>query len=414
MLKIKFSWYNLSKLFAIAVVSWVCCPWLGQNTGLICGFALAAGWCFCSFFCRERGFIVRTDTIYMIIFGLDLVLSLILTGRVFQTYEPYYFLSMICLFFLPFYMFCFYFDHEDKVFLKRLTLVGLLLTVVGSITSTYYAVANPLIMKTISQNLDTEFLAYRKAGIGSFGFIYMLMFSMIAIVGALKANLGENRRPLVLCVVLFLVMGIICIAISTFTTAMLLSILGILLVLIDNPKNKIINITKYVILVLIFLIFSQLIGNFLANIRTDYLSVTERLNEIGNILRGNSLGNNTEARLEYMVRSFECFFKYPLLGYNFQINPAYKVGTHCEWIDIFGVYGMIGGIPLLATIIYKLKAVSQRLKFKSNFPYYKIIILVFTIYGFLDPFLRLYHIGFALFLLVPGIAILYQNTGRAR
>ena len=380
---------------------WVCWPWFGQNTGLLGGFFLAFGWCATAVFVNNR-FVAGIDGLLTAFYGIYMLLSFFLTGRTYGDYELYYHVSMVTLFFLPYYMARFYFKRNETKFLGKIAIVAMVCMFVGCLTSIYYTAIDENIMKTISQSLDTEFLEYRKAGIGSFGFIYMLMFCIISFAGLFKAKLLPRGKWTKLLLIIFCAVGVKCLIDSTFTTAILLLFLGLLFVFVtfmDKTLKKV-NWLVYVFLFLMSLVLSSLIGNFLSTIQVESADVTVRLNEIGRLLMGEEGGENVISRLEYFMKSVNCALEYPLLGYNFAMNPQIRVGGHSEWIDILGIYGLIGGIPLIATVIIKLKntlAITRKIKY----PFFGILIFVFVIYGFVDPFLRLYHLGFVMFLLIP-------------
>ena len=86
------------------------------------------------------------------------------------------------------------------------------------------------------------------------------------------------------------------------------------------------------------------------------------------------------------------------------------MGGHSEWADILANYGLLGGPPLILTVFLKLKKTRLSIRDKIKKSYYSYMIILFIVYGFIEPFLRIYHVGFAIFLFVPGILMLnYQN-----
>lgn len=398
--------HTLNCLSAYLLVIWVCLPWFGQNTGLILGFLLAATWTSTAFLIHPPKKL-SVDAAFMILFLVCVSCSLILRGRVYGEYAFYYATSMMALFFLPYYMMRFYVKGEQTKFLGKLAACAIFCMAIGAFMSSYYTYIDPNIMKTISQAKDTELVEYRKLGIGSFGFVYMLVFCVISLFGALRNKALGNKRSTLL-VIAFLIVGIKCIVDSTFTTALLLTVIGVLLVLISDKNNRKYNHIAYISLFILFVFISQLLGNFLANVTLKSSDVTIRLNEIGNLLLGEETGENVGSRWDYMQKSLNCFWEYPLFGYNMQAKPQITMGGHSEWVDLFAVYGLVGGLPLLATVIYKLNETKKAVQKKMNYPFFGVLLMIFTFYGFVDPFLRLYHIGFVMFLIIPGIACLPQ------
>jgi len=390
---------RINKICAVFIVAWICWPWLSQNTGLIGGALFAGVWCISAMAMNFRC-TVGIDGALMFFYVLYISTSFFLTGRVHVNYPLYYHVSMVSMFFVPFYMARFYIRTNEKKFMGQLALIAVVCMIVGSLTSSYYTHVDPNIMKTISQAKDTEFIEYRKVGIGSFGFIYMLVIAIIAVVGQFKTRFLVGHTWVKVLLIFMCVAGINCIIDSTFTTALLLSVFGIVLILITQ-ENKAINFITYIIAFVLLIFLSQLIGSWLSTITLESEDVTTRLREIGNLIMGNEGGENTESRMEYFMKSVTCFTNHPIFGYNFAHKPPSPPGNHSEWIDIFAVYGLLGGIPLLTTLILKLKETARAIMQSKDFPFYTVILIVFVVYGFLDPFLHLYNLGFVMFLFVP-------------
>ncbi len=397
---------KINKIFAVFIVIWVCWPWFGQNAGLLGASFFAGVWCITAWL-SKTGYSLKVGDLMLILYGSIMALSYIFFGKVYAEFELLYYIPMLLLFFLPYYMFRFYNSKENRKFLGQLAVVGIVFMIVGAVTSSYYTFLNPRIMKTISQATDKEYVEYRKVGIGSFGFVYMLMFVIVAIIGEFKKK-TEAGKLTKLLMVLFCIAAVKCIIDSTFTTALLLSLIGSLLVLISSKKSPQLNVFIYFVVLLSFVVLSQAIGNFLINISLESPDVTMRLREIGSLLLGDDGGDNTESRMRAFQISWTCFFEYPLLGFNFVQDPEYRVGGHSEWIDIFAVYGLLGGIPVIGTLVAKIADISKKSKLDNSCPHFGIIIFMFFIYGIIDPFLRIYNIGFALFLLVPAVGYISE------
>ena len=227
------------------------------------------------------------------------------------------------------------------------------------------------------------------------------MFAIIAALGMFKAKmLAKKSFPKILLVV-FCLVGTKCLFDSTFTTSLILLVVGVVLVMITQKDSKATNIAIYLTVLASAFFISRFVGSFLMNVSLESEDVTVRLHEIGGLLMGESGGTNTDSRFEYFIKSVKCFMEYPILGYNYAILPTVKTGGHSEWMDIFGVYGLVGGIPLIATILIKVKRIAKITKQVIKYPFYAIVVFVFLIFGFVDPFLRLYHIGFVMFLIIP-------------
>lgn len=391
---------KLNHFCAIGIVLWMCIPWFTQNTGLLIGAFLVAVWIITAWLYKTPSFIIGKDGLWMILWAFLMLLSYIFFGRVYANFTLRYFLPMLILFFIPYYMAKFYIKNKDFKFLAYIAIFAMLGMIVGSLTSIYYSNIIPGIMKSVTQSENEMANAYRTKGIGGFGFVYMVMFCVITIMSVFGKL--ENGWLRILSFV-FCVISIVCLIASTFTTALIFVVVGILLIKLSGIKNKSILYFMYILLPILFLLLANILGDLLLHISLENEGLTTRLNEIGEFLLSGELGHNLDSRVDRFKMSWECFTHYPLFGYNFQESPKYVVGTHSEWIDIFACYGIVGAVVVFSALFCKLNYINQQLKQEIKVDAYSVIILILFLYGFLDPILRIYHTGLAVFLIVPGL-----------
>lgn len=404
--------YQFNRLMAVLLTIWVCCPYVTQNTGLLFGTGVALLWGLTRLLCvaSKPTFMIRMDTLTLAAFLVSPAISFLVFRRVYTSFDPFTFLPMLFIFFIGFYMYRFYAEKKDYSFLGLLALVALAATLLGAVMTLYYLGIDPMIAKSISQSGNTNFLVYQKSGIGSFGFIYLMLFITIACLPLLFKSLPtvRKKKTMKLALAVGMVVFILCIIKAGFSAAILLFICGGVLWLISFIKNKWFRYGAAILMVIAIVFLKQPFGQWLAGLQIENDMIRERIHDIGYFLVTGESGVHTSARFEDFQRSLESFFRYPLFGYNFRLGgfPVISPGGHAEWIDLFAVYGLAGGIPLMATIIQKSRYIQATLQQQTNYNYYSIICIVCIIYGFLDPFLRIYHIGFAMFLVVPAIPYL--------
>ena len=74
-------------------------------------------------------------------------------------------------------------------------------------------------------------------------------------------------------------------------------------------------------------------------------------------------------------------------------------------------YGIFTSLPMFSAIILNFK---KHLSFYSDHPYYTfllIIQLMFIFFGFTNPIIYFYQIGFALFVIAPSLPFLLMHFG---
>ncbi len=406
---------KFNKIVAICLIVWVCLPWVTQNLRLITGVILSAFWVLSALFIDKVKVVLTKDTIFMGAWiGISL-LAVIVTGRAFAHYSFMDFAPWAILFFLGYYIAHFYMKHNMTRFLAILSIVAVVSIVIGQIFSIYYSTLYPGIMKSIEKESSNifnplvpghlDFEVARKLGIGGFGFVYMVMFVALALIVVLKKC--QNKIVKLISIVVFAVSAA-CLVLSTYTTALVILVAGIIVVMISAIKNDKKRHLVYVLSLVALVVLGQIIGNVLLSIQVENLSLYERLQEIGNFLTSGEIGANMDSRLSYLQKSWNAFMSYPLLGSNFVHDITITAGAHSEWVDILGAYGLIGAIPLFATLICKFRTINRYLKEKTGHNAYGAILIVLIVFGLFDPVIRTYHIGMALFLIVPGMFFIPQ------
>jgi len=80
------------------------------------------------------------------------------------------------------------------------------------------------------------------------------------------------------------------------------------------------------------------------------------------------------------------------------------VGNHCEFIDAFANFGLIGGIPFVTMYWVQIKEIIKRHISQPSFAWIINIVLL----GLFNP-LRYFHFNFVLFFFIPAVALLYER-----
>lgn len=409
---------KFNKIIALIFVIWVCIPWVTQNLRLISGVILAVLWAVSAMILNGDTVKITKDAIFIGVWIFLSLLAFAVTQKIFANYTFIEFAPWAILFFYPFYMMRFYMKRDMTDFLAKLAIVAIVGIFIGQVMTIIFSSTYPGIVKIIEKedaNLfsqydgNLDFDVVRKWGIGGFGFVYMLMLVMIASV----IIFFKCKNKLVkIATAVFFIVGVVCLIMSTYTTSLLLLFVGVIVALINMKKGRKSRIISYITVIIALIISSQIIGNILVNIELSSETLTARLREIGQLLLNGDVGLNIEARLKYLTNSWNAFTQSPLLGTNFVQGSAVTVGTHSEWLDILGSYGLIGGIPLFATLIYKFRSVGKYIKEKTGFRAYGAILFVLFLFGFLDPIIRTYHMGMALFLIIPGMMFIPSLLNR--
>ena len=130
--------------------------------------------------------------------------------------------------------------------------------------------------------------------------------------------------------------------------------------------------------------------------------------DLAQVFLENSTGSQTENRGHLYLTSLNTFIHNPLFGIygplGDQLNS--KIGGHSGWLDLMAMYGVFGSLPLFLGILLNFK---KQLLFYSGHPYFVFLLIVqflFICFGFLNPVIYVYQIGFAIFVVAPSLPFL--------
>ena len=208
-------------------------------------------------------------------------------------------------------------------------------------------------------------------------------------------------------------------AIALFTTALILTMIGILLfyffrVLRGNKLVLLIGgIAIFIFLFFVIIIFPTQTMDIFVNstqnlnyvIRNRLLYVAER---ILNVSAG--ISYNYGRREELASYSLQTFNDHPLFGVGYSGYGYGVIGCHQEWYDMLGVFGLIGSILVFAVLIKLFVNIYKDPGNRDEKDLYIILIIMFVLLGFLNPCLS-DPLLIALFVVVPNLKYLTRPAG---
>jgi hypothetical protein len=279
---------------------------------------------------------------------------------------------------------------------------------IGSI-QTYYGLKEfPLASRMLATTNDTMQQVYMSIGIGGFGFVYSLVFVVIISLYLIKSKyLKKVYKILFMLAVICFVLSIIE---ASYAIALILLSVGILLAISIKGKKSLI-IGLLIALVFILLIPKAFIGDFLLNVAQLFESndtLNTKFLDLGQTILGDSMASQTENRGHLYLTSLKTFIENPLFGIYGPLGDQLNgdIGGHSGWLDFMAMYGIFGALPLFLGVLLNFK---KQLLFYSGNPYYIFILIsqmLFICFGFINPVIYIYQIGFVLFVIVPSLPFL--------
>lgn len=301
--------------------------------------------------------------------------------------------------------FNYYLEAGNPKTLKRLAFFSLCCIVFGSITTIRGLVLHPMAARVLATGMEELIQDYVGLYIGSFGFIYGLVFVTVAIFGMIRTNLLTKNK--------FLFLSIIALTIYTiykagFMMAILLLAVSIILLFLKIKKIRSLIITGGATFVLL-LLFSSYLANFLTflgNIVENEI-LSQRFFEFAYGLRRGSVEGtvNFQGRLFLVTLSIDTFLANPLFGiggfygYDTALNG---IGGHSAVFDELAKYGVFGSGFLFIGMFSNVRFVFRSFADTKQRIVYFCTMFAFFFLAFINPFLSvpIFHMTF---FVVPAI-----------
>lgn len=238
-------------------------------------------------------------------------------------------------------IFCILFYLKDSILMSKLFMWSMGFLFVS------FIVEVPLLIQYGSMRaaMTEEIEQIKIFGLPSYTLMHAYTLFIPVMCYGIKVFKGRNRfLCLVGLVVLFFVVY------YTFvTTSLIIMIAIVLFTIIYNERNEAMSFIVSVILLIIFLIFSN--TDFLIGLIDMILPFFEgsavefKLNDFkDSLIQGQITGSSITGRMDYHDISRESFFINPIFGYP-------RVGGHSSLLDRLGGMGIVGTLPFVMIIV---------------------------------------------------------------
>jgi hypothetical protein len=244
-----------------------------------------------------------------------------------------------------------------------------------------------------------EFLGQEELLIGTPGYAITYAFSLLVPVFLHKTFSETKDSRIFYGVCTFMLMYIVIVA--QYATALLIAIIGIFIymMIVSKPKAR-----MYMIL------YSVAIGVFLwaTDGGSDILRVLARnvegtwalkLEDIALMLEGQNDTGSVSGRMEKYSKSTESFIKSPFLGMYW--NPYGSVGGHATAIDVLGLCGIMGFIPMVTSIYGNFARMKNHTSYQTTRPAVIAVMTEFVLLIFLKNIVTSMAVFFVFYALIP-------------
>jgi hypothetical protein len=399
----------INKIIMICICIWMTWPYVNYKLGIYPFLVFFASW------------LLTTD--YRWIFkGLSVDLLMFLCWLI--TFVPYIlagnfrygaipeknvlisFLLFFCGLFINYYYM--YYNKNVRA-LGKIAFFTLIFYFVASLQSFIGLRIYPLAARNLATGTDPLQQVYMSLGIGGFGYVYSAVFINITILYFIIKSTGINKSYIFFAVTVFFINMIMLIS-ASYATSLLLIFTGTLLVFLIRGKR---SLFFGVVCTVIFLILfpKEIIGYFLIDVSHLFGTngvISTKFLDLAQGFVSESVGSQTSTRGQLYLDSLNTFLKSPLFGIYgpFGNSLSSIVGGHSGWIDLLAYYGLFGSLPLFGAIFLNFR---KHIKFYTNHPYQRFLItaqILFVIYGFINPVIYIYQLGFVMFIIAPSLPFL--------
>ncbi len=287
------------------------------------------------------------------------------------------------------------------------------------------AIAFYIAVPSAARTLASDFYAFDNIAIGGG---YAIAFgSAILCVYLFERFINRNIiKKSLKCLFFVLVVILFYLLIKTESTLTLISCaVGVILSITrkmwrnDSSRSDLNKFVMTILLVsvsLLVLLNIQEIGEWIIEITRDGTDnvILRRFNSVGQRMAysgaDSTYENYIDERFGYVARSWETFWKNPMIGVGFKSGNIYSelrnngLGMHSALCDLLAQHGILGAIPVIMIFVKALK--------KECWVYYNTYIITMLFMVVVNPF-EYFHAYTAMFTLIPMIDILIDRSNAA-
>ncbi len=200
---------------------------------------------------------------------------------------------------------------------------------------------------------------------------------------------------------------------SLYTFAMLLTLLmAVLAVMLwlknHHPKILLWICAAVILIYIVCLIFRQPVSDFLFDLTEDMnWLVKARIRSVVDMLLGTEHENwyAPDRRDELADYSWKSFLANPVFGVGYKGYGYEVIGGHQEWVDMLGVWGVVGMILFVGMMAYSFWCVFSNAKTSMDKNCMVLSASAFVVLGFLNPCLAVPQL-MAVFVIAPNMSAL--------
>lgn len=250
------------------------------------------------------------------------------------------------------------------------------ITAVTTIVGTF-SFESPCRELATPDNVELDRL-YKSHNIGGYGFIYYLVLLIPILVRELFLNFSVKK-------LLLLLTFAFCILRSEYTTAIIMTLLGLALALLFQSKSKILRLGIIVIGIVVVVSMQELLNWASSSVVDTSYTLKTRFDMMSDYSMYGDADNDLGIRVFLYMQSINAFLSSPLFGNLLSFSP-HPVGEHSEILDYLGGSGLFG-IAVFFLLLHFLKKQTALSNINLNNPYIRATLIIALLIALFNTFL---------------------------
>lgn len=309
-------------------------------------------------------------------------------------------------------LFNYYLEAGNVMAIKRLIAFALLCIFVTCITTLRGLALDPMAARVLATGREELMQGLAGLAIGSYGFIYGLVFVAIATVGLIRSNLLKKQKILFAAMAALFIYTIYS---SAFMMALLILTTVLILLFLNIKKTRWLLASALITMIALVALspfFYSVLSFFGGTVENEVLSM--RFNELAHAIKHGGVEGtaNLADRWYFLTLSVASFLTNPILGvggsYGFGTS-AYGIGGHSAFFDELAKYGILGSGALFVALVSNASFVYRRLEHSKQKMVYYCSMVAFFILGTINTLLFV-PVIFAAYFVVPGMIWAFSRT----
>ncbi len=411
-----FLFYFINQLSLFFICTWMIWPYFTYKLGILPLLFVFVMW----LFTVEGNWYIKgwsLDLFCILVWYLTFIPYILTKNFEYGNLDPINTLQSFILFTMGMFLINYYlFYKKDYLTITRFGIFTLFILLVGSIQTILGLKEYPLASRELATGNAQNIEIYNSIGIGGFGYIYSVVFIIPLCLFLLKNVKRMKKKYLIIIYLLLFITLIFMVIQASYALALIFTIAGIILTtIIRGKKSLVFWITLTALLIII--IPKEVIGYLLASaaiLFQNNITIYSKLMDLSSSFIGLDSGTQTFYRFNLYYSSFKTFTENPLFGiygpFGDPINS--EVGGHSGWIDLLAYYGIFGSLPLFLAILINFRKCLSIFKGEPYYYYLSIIQKLFILFGFINPVIYIFEIGFVLFAIAPSLPFIVYNSER--